>query len=186
MVYCSRHLAPLLLYGLEWIFVMNSKEDSMSLTDEEAELKKRGYSLGTLIGEGSYAKVKSAHSEKNQKRVAVKIINKKRAPKDFREKFLPRELAIHVKLEHPNIVRCFDLMEFHNKVMLNASHIKQEISNKNFHAGRIKKNNVDVYMCMKHTIVNWFLKIWKENIRKILYISILSIFSNLCLYFRFT
>lgn len=95
---------------------MGSKDDSMSLTDEEAELKKRGYNLGTLIGEGSYAKVKSAHSEKNQKRVAVKIINKKKAPKDFREKFLPRELAIHIKLEHPNIVKCLDLMEFHNKV----------------------------------------------------------------------
>lgn len=185
MVYCSRHLAPLLLYGLEWIFVMNSKEDSMSLTDEEAELKKRGYSLGTLIGEGSYAKVKSAHSEKNQKRVAVKIINKKRAPKDFREKFLPRELAIHVKLEHPNIVRCFDLMEFHNKVMLMPHTSSKKLPRKTSMLAEFKKN-VDVNMCMKHTIVNRFLKIWKENIRKSLYISILPVFSNLCLYFRFT
>lgn len=121
----------------------------MSLTDEEAELQKRGYSLGTLIGEGSYAKVKSAHSEKNQKRVAVKIINKKRAPKDFREKFLPRELAIHVKLEHPNIVRCFDLMEFHNKVMLMPHTSSKKFPRKTSMLAELKKN-VDVYMHKAH------------------------------------
>lgn len=109
----------------------------MSLTDEEAELKKRGYNLGTLIGEGSYAKVKSAHSEKNQKRVAVKIINKKKAPKDFREKFLPRELAIHIKLEHPNIVKCLDLMEFHNKV---------STKNKRLYLPRASKNRNELYL----------------------------------------
>ncbi|XP_061165702.1 testis-specific serine/threonine-protein kinase 1-like [Saccostrea echinata] len=97
---------------------MGSKLEFMSSTDEEEELKKRGYSLGTLLGEGSYAKVKSAHSEKNQKRVAVKIINRKKAPRDFREKFLPRELAIHITLEHPHIVQCFELLEFHNKVYI--------------------------------------------------------------------
>lgn len=119
------------------MFGMSSKEDSMSLTDEEAELKKRGYNLGTLIGEGSYAKVKSAHSEKNQKRVAVKIINKKKAPKDFREKFLPRELAIHIKLEHPNIVKCLDLMEFHNKVSTKT---------KRLYLPRASKNRNELYL----------------------------------------
>lgn len=90
--------------------------NNLFLTDEEVELKKRGYSLGTLVGEGSYAKVKCAYSDKNKKRVAIKVINRKRAPKDFRDKFLPRELEIHTTLEHPNIVKCIELMEFHNKV----------------------------------------------------------------------
>ncbi|XP_048735598.2 testis-specific serine/threonine-protein kinase 1-like [Ostrea edulis] len=92
--------------------------NNLFLTDEEVELKKRGYSLGTLVGEGSYAKVKCAYSDKNKKRVAIKVINRKRAPKDFRDKFLPRELEIHTTLEHPNIVKCIELMEFHNKVYI--------------------------------------------------------------------
>lgn len=88
------------------------------MSDEEAELKKRGYALGTSLGEGSYAKVKSAFSERLQTRVALKIINRKKVPKDFREKFLPRELKIIAAVNHPNIIKMFELMEFHNKVCI--------------------------------------------------------------------
>ena len=70
----------------------NSVVREFAQSDDEVYLKKLGYSLGTTIGEGSYAKVKSAYSEKLQKRVAMKIINRRSAPKDFKEKFLPREL----------------------------------------------------------------------------------------------
>lgn len=86
------------------------------MTDEENELKKRGYALGTTLGEGSYAKVKSAFSERMQSRVALKIIDRKRVPKDFREKFLPRELKIIAVVNHPNVIKMFELIEFHNKV----------------------------------------------------------------------
>ena len=91
------------------------------MSDEEAELKKRGYDVGTSLGEGSYAKVKSAFSQKLQKRVALKIINKKKAPRDFREKFLPRELKIFAQMDHINIIRMYEIMEFHNKVMYKKS-----------------------------------------------------------------
>jgi serine kinase len=94
-----------------------SFKDVVTMTDEEAELKKRGYTLGTTLGEGSYAKVKSSFSEKLQKRVALKIINRKNVPKDFRQKFLPRELQIIAIVDHPNIIKMYELMEFHNKVM---------------------------------------------------------------------
>jgi serine kinase len=94
------------------------KESVIVMSDEEVELKKRGYSLGTSLGEGSYAKVKSAFSEKLQKRVALKIINRKKVPKDFREKFLPRELQIIGRVDHQNVIKMYELMEFHNKVKL--------------------------------------------------------------------
>ena len=86
------------------------------MSDEEAELKKRGYDIGTSLGEGSYAKVKSAFSQKLQKRVALKIINKKKAPRDFREKFLPRELKIFAQIDHLNVIKMYEIMEFHSKV----------------------------------------------------------------------
>ncbi|XP_067681470.1 testis-specific serine/threonine-protein kinase 3-like [Haliotis asinina] len=92
------------------------------VSEEEAELKKRGYCLGTTLGEGSYAKVKSAYSEKLQKRVAVKIINRKRAPKDFREKFLPRELQVLKVVDHQNVIALYDILEIHHKLYIVMEH----------------------------------------------------------------
>ncbi|XP_030623964.1 testis-specific serine/threonine-protein kinase 1-like [Chanos chanos] len=74
-------------------------------------LKKRGYTLGISLGEGSYAKVKSAYSNRLKTNVAVKIINRKKAPSDFLEKFLPRELEILASLNHRNIVRAYEIFE---------------------------------------------------------------------------
>lgn len=101
------------------------------MADEESELKKRGYALGTTLGEGSYAKVKSAFSEKIQSRVALKIIDRKKVPRDFREKFLPRELKIIAAVNHPNVVKMYELMEFHNKV---SCHQRNKLVN-----GRLNK-----------------------------------------------
>lgn len=95
---------------------MSTTVKEFTCTDDEVYLKKLGYSLGTTIGEGSYAKVKSAYSEKLQKRVAMKIINRKKAPKDFREKFLPRELKVLKVVSHPNIIKLYEILEFENKV----------------------------------------------------------------------
>nr|QSV12635.1 testis-specific serine/threonine-protein kinase 1/2 [Argopecten irradians] len=86
--------------------------------DEVAELKKSGYALGALLGEGSYAKVRSAYSSKTNARVAVKIINRKKAPRDFREKFLPRELDIIKMVDHPNVVKLYEIIEFNGKVFM--------------------------------------------------------------------
>ncbi|XP_012697071.1 testis-specific serine/threonine-protein kinase 1-like [Clupea harengus] len=74
-------------------------------------LRKRGYTLGIHLGEGSYAKVKSAYSERRKINVAVKIINRNKAPKDFLDKFLPREIEMMACLSHPNIVKTFEIFE---------------------------------------------------------------------------
>ncbi|KAI4897885.1 hypothetical protein NFI96_005014 [Prochilodus magdalenae] len=78
---------------------------------DAVELRKYGYTLGISLGEGSYAKVKSAYSELLKTNVAVKIINRNTAPQDFLDKFLPRELDILVALNHSNIVRTFEIFQ---------------------------------------------------------------------------
>ena len=90
--------------------------DKVSNINEEDELRKRGYIVGTTLGEGSYAKVKSAYSERLQKKVALKIINKRKAPKDFQTRFLPRELNILQQIIHTNIVQLYEVMRFDQKV----------------------------------------------------------------------
>ena len=50
-------------------------------------LYRHGYILGKTLESGSYAKVKSARYAKLNKEVAIKIISKKFAPKDFLKNF---------------------------------------------------------------------------------------------------
>ncbi|XP_074177784.1 testis-specific serine/threonine-protein kinase 1 [Rhinolophus sinicus] len=79
--------------------------------DDAAVLKRRGYIMGINLGEGSYAKVKSAYSERLKFNVAVKIIDRKKAPTDFLEKFLPREIEILAMLNHHSIVKTYEIFE---------------------------------------------------------------------------
>lgn len=90
--------------------------DRLIVTTEEAELKKKGYTLGSTLGEGSYAKVKSAVVDKAHNRVAIKIINQKKAPKDFLERFLPRELDILQNIKHENLVNVVEIFKMSKKV----------------------------------------------------------------------
>ncbi|XP_069751159.1 testis-specific serine/threonine-protein kinase 3-like isoform X1 [Narcine bancroftii] len=77
----------------------------------ETLLLSKGYHLGKTIGEGTYSKVKEAYSKRLQRKVAIKIINRRTAPKDFIHKFLPRELQIVQHLDHKNIVKVHEIWE---------------------------------------------------------------------------
>lgn len=68
------------------------------------------------IGEGSYGKVSVAYSNRHKTRVAIKIISKKKAPPEFVNKFLPRELEVIKILKHPNIIAFLQSIETTNRV----------------------------------------------------------------------
>ncbi|XP_059152888.1 testis-specific serine/threonine-protein kinase 1-like [Physella acuta] len=74
-------------------------------------LYSRGYRLGPRIGKGSYAKVKVVEKIADSRILAAKIICRRRAPKEFLEKFLPRELSVLLSLSHTNIIRIFEIMQ---------------------------------------------------------------------------
>jgi len=63
-------------------------------------------------------KVRWATSDKLSKRVALKIISKKKAPMDFQQKFLPRELDVMKMLDHPYIIKMYDILYINDKVNL--------------------------------------------------------------------
>ncbi|XP_076880317.1 testis-specific serine/threonine-protein kinase 6 [Brachyhypopomus gauderio] len=74
-------------------------------------LTSMGYKLGVTIGEGSYSKVKLASSKKHASQVAVKIVDRKKAPTEFVVKFLPRELEILRAVKHEYIVNVHELID---------------------------------------------------------------------------
>lgn len=75
-----------------------------------------GYILGREIGQGTYSKVRIG--VKGDQRYAVKIIPRHLAPREYVFHFLPRELAIIPKLQHPNIIRVYDILEIKRKVFV--------------------------------------------------------------------
>ncbi|XP_001518965.1 testis-specific serine/threonine-protein kinase 2 [Ornithorhynchus anatinus] len=79
--------------------------------DDAAILKKKGYVVGINLGKGSYAKVKSAYSERLKFNVAVKIIDRKKTPSDFVERFLPREMDILATVSHRCIIKTYEIFE---------------------------------------------------------------------------
>ncbi|XP_046826222.1 testis-specific serine/threonine-protein kinase 1-like [Vespa crabro] len=90
--------------------------DLKQSSSEEAVLLERGYKLTKKIGEGSYAKVYQAEYKSQYRSVkdctlACKIIDTVKAPKDFVRKFLPRELDILVKLNHPHVVHIHSIFQ---------------------------------------------------------------------------
>ncbi|KAI4478045.1 hypothetical protein M0804_012236 [Polistes exclamans] len=97
---------------------------SLSQTaSEEAILLERGYKLMKKIGEGSYAKVyqadyKSQYRSVKDSTLACKIIDTSKAPKDFVRKFLPRELDILVKLNHPHVVHIHSIFQRRTKYFI--------------------------------------------------------------------
>eukprot|EP00794_Sanderia_malayensis_P011080 gene11080-12248_t len=81
-------------------------------------LSQYGYLLGQSLGKGSYAVVKSAHSKKHKRKVAIKIISKKKAPDDYLVKFLPREIQVLKRLRHQNCITLLEAIETNSRIYL--------------------------------------------------------------------
>merc|ERR1712178_571455 len=64
-------------------------------------------------GSGSYSKVKRAYNCRSNEHyaVAVKIIDKKNAAKEYQTKFLPRELQSWPKLKHCNLIQLYEVFD---------------------------------------------------------------------------
>lgn len=112
---------------------------------EEAVLLARGYKFVKKLGEGSYAKVrffnvtnsclnslcililnfqvylaeyKPETEPERCSTLACKVINTVNAPKDFVRKFLPRELDILAKLNHPHVVHVHSIFQRRSKYFI--------------------------------------------------------------------
>lgn len=97
-------------------------KDLVVTASEELAISSRGYHLIKKLGEGSYAKVyltefKSGKDGKTTQ-LGCKIIDTAKAPKDFVKKFLPRELDILVKLNHPHIIHIQNIFQRRHKYFI--------------------------------------------------------------------
>uniref|UniRef100_A0A1A9W2K4 Protein kinase domain-containing protein n=1 Tax=Glossina brevipalpis TaxID=37001 RepID=A0A1A9W2K4_9MUSC len=81
-------------------------------------LEEHGIVIGKVIGAGNYAKVKIGYSEEYGRRVAIKIISKVKAPAEYIQKFLPREIDAVKGLHHENLITFYQSIETSHRVYL--------------------------------------------------------------------
>ncbi|XP_027887796.1 hormonally up-regulated neu tumor-associated kinase homolog [Xiphophorus couchianus] len=77
------------------------------------------YLIGRKLGEGSFAKVREGLHTLTGEKVAVKVIDKRKAKKDsYVTKNLRREGLIQEMIRHPNIAQLLDILETENSYYL--------------------------------------------------------------------
>ncbi|CAG0898833.1 unnamed protein product [Darwinula stevensoni] len=106
-----------------------TKEKLGETPSELHALRVRGYRLGAELGAGAFGRVRKAfyieegkeafHTQNGKEVVlAVKIIDRVRASREFAAKFLPRELQCVERLRHPFVVRTHSIVERGSKVFV--------------------------------------------------------------------
>ncbi|XP_077991378.1 testis-specific serine/threonine-protein kinase 2-like [Glandiceps talaboti] len=96
----------------------STQKVSVETMGDREVLRSHGLMMGENVGYGSYSKVKFAIETKTMAKVAVKVIDRNKAPKDFLKNFLPRELDILTDLEHENIITTYGHFSFNEKVYI--------------------------------------------------------------------
>lgn len=75
---------------------------------------KTDYQVGKIIGEGAYASVRVAIYRPLHRTVAIKVYEKNKIKEPQRKKSVRREIRILQMLNHPNIVKIYDVVETNN------------------------------------------------------------------------
>ena len=92
----------------------NKKENNINKNEEETLFE---YEVKEKIGEGSFSKVKLGIHKQTKRKVAIKIISKnKLTNKD--KIHLKREIKILNSLNHPNIIKIYEIKEDNNNFYL--------------------------------------------------------------------
>jgi serine kinase len=92
---------------------------------DRAIMASRKVLLKDTIGKGSYSKVRGAYDLERLRYIAVKIIDRAKAPLDFQEKFLPRELDIWSRIRHKNIIKMYYHILTNNKIYMALEYAKK-------------------------------------------------------------
>ncbi|XP_067671741.1 testis-specific serine/threonine-protein kinase 3-like [Haliotis asinina] len=81
-------------------------------------IMEKGYMLGPKIGSGSYAKVRLVERISDGKIFAAKVIDRERAPADYVQTFMPRELEIVQSIKHERIANVQEIIQTEKSVFI--------------------------------------------------------------------
>ena len=96
------------------------KPEKFAEIDEKvkAVFDKKGYQLQCKVGSGAFGQVYRAVNVKRDNRLcAVKVMDMTKMSSKRLNKFLPREIAAHIEVKHPNAVSVYDIFIMNKKVL---------------------------------------------------------------------
>ncbi|XP_071107830.1 testis-specific serine/threonine-protein kinase 3-like [Haliotis cracherodii] len=81
-------------------------------------IMENGYMLGPKIGSGSYAKVRLVERITDGKILAAKVIDREKAPADYIQAFMPRELEIVQSVKHEHVAHVQEIIQTDKSVFI--------------------------------------------------------------------
>ena len=100
------------------------------------------YEIGKIIGKGAYAIVKLCKNKITQEKFAIKIYDKKKLKDHIIKKCITKEIEILKKLNHPNIVKLYDVI-YTDKYILLIQELVNGISLRDYYNTEIR-NQKDI------------------------------------------
>lgn len=85
-------------------------------------LERMGYTYRNILGEGMYGTVVCAFSTHQNQKVAIKIVDTKKLHSASWEIFLSREMEIIKTLNHPNIVKTYQIIDIKKSRTVSTTH----------------------------------------------------------------
>lgn len=82
------------------------------------------FKVGDLLGEGTYGKVKLARNMKENREVALKIINKRNIKKKSHLRRVLREIRIMSVVDHPNLCKFYQSFETDDAFIIELEYIR--------------------------------------------------------------
>ena len=76
------------------------------------------YQIGKPIGEGAYAVVYVCYHKSTMKKYAIKIYQKSKLNDSMKRKAVQREIIALKRIDHPNIIRMYDLIETQKQICI--------------------------------------------------------------------
>ena len=77
----------------------------VDLSEDTKHLRIVGYLLGGRVNKGAFSIVHCGLEIKSGNVIAIKIINLNAVSRNFRDRFLPRELSNIKRFNHPSIIK---------------------------------------------------------------------------------
>lgn len=81
------------------------------------------YQIGKPIGQGAYATVYVCYNKYNMRKYAIKIYQKVKLNDSMKRKAVQREIMSLKKIDHPHIIKMYDLIETSKQICIVTDYI---------------------------------------------------------------